>query len=189
MDAITQYVKNMSQFGVILGLLLTMGAVAQEKEKGTAAMILVKPLSRGSFIAAKFVSQAVLFAICLVIAGVAAYYYTLLLFEAMNILNWLLLNLFLWVYVLVIVAITLFFSTLVKSQIAAGGMALGVFIIVSAMGSILRVGMYLPGELITWGVRLMLGDSSASWIALGVSLGLIAVAQLAAWQVFNRQEL
>jgi len=189
LDAITQYVKNMSQFGVILGLLLTMGAVAQEKEKGTAAMILVKPLSRGSFIAAKFVSQAVLFAICLVIAGVAAYYYTLLLFEAMNILNWLLLNLFLWVYVLVIVAITLFFSTLVKSQIAAGGMALGVFIIVSAMGSILGVGKYLPGELITWGVRLMLGDSSASWIALGVSLGLIAVAQLAAWQVFNRQEL
>ena len=189
LDAITQYVKNMSQFGVILGLLLTMGAVAQEKEKGTAAMILVKPLSRGSFIAAKFVSQAVLFAICLVIAGVAAYYYTLLLFEAMNILNWLLLNLFLWVYVLVIVAITLFFSTLVKSQIAAGGMALGVFILVSAMGSILGVGKYLPGELITWGVRLMLGDSSASWIALGVSLGLIAVAQLAAWQVFNRQEL
>src|SRR4030042_2745633 len=43
-DAVTQYVKNMTQFGIILALLLTMGAVAQEKDKGTAAMMLVKPL-------------------------------------------------------------------------------------------------------------------------------------------------
>ncbi len=189
MDAITQYVKNMGQFGVLLGLLLTMGAVAQEKERGTAAMILVKPLTRGSFIAAKFLSQAVMFAICLVIAGAAAYYYTFLLFEAISILNWILLNLFIWIYVLVIVAITLFFSTLLKSQIAAGGIALGVFILGSALGSILNVGKYLPGELITWGVRLMQGVSSASWVAFGVSMGLIVVALVAAWQVFRRQEL
>ncbi len=189
MDAITQYVKNMGQFGVLLGLLLTMGAVAQEKERGTAAMILVKPLTRGSFIAAKFLSQAFMFAICLVIAGAAAYYYTFLLFEAISILNWILLNLLIWIYVLVIVAITLFFSTLLKSQIAAGGIALGVFILGSALGSILNVGKYLPGELITWGVRLMQGVSSASWVALAVSLGLIGVSLIAAWQVFRRQEL
>ena len=35
MDAVTQYIKNIGQFGVILALLLTMGAVAQEKDKGT----------------------------------------------------------------------------------------------------------------------------------------------------------
>src|SRR4030042_3954610 len=43
-DAVGQYVKNMSQFGIILALLLTMGAVAQEKDKGTAALMLVRPL-------------------------------------------------------------------------------------------------------------------------------------------------
>ena len=37
MDAVTQYIKNIGQFGVILALLLTMGAIAQEKDKGTAA--------------------------------------------------------------------------------------------------------------------------------------------------------
>src|SRR5512139_2034489 len=45
-DAVAQYVKNMGQFGILLALLLTMGAVAQEKDKGTAAMMLVKPLPR-----------------------------------------------------------------------------------------------------------------------------------------------
>ncbi|MFH2039592.1 MAG: ABC transporter permease, partial [Chloroflexota bacterium] len=36
-DAITQYIKNMSQFGILLALLMSMGSVAQEKERGTAA--------------------------------------------------------------------------------------------------------------------------------------------------------
>lgn len=189
MDAVGQYVKNMSQFGLVLGLLLTMGSVAQEKDKGTAAMILVKPLSRGSFLGAKFLSQVVLFAICLGIAGLAAYYYTWMLFEAVNILHWLVLNLLILAYILVVVSITLLCSTLLRSQAAAGGVALGVFIIGSATGSILNLGKYLPGELITWGVRLLQGDNAASWIALGVSLGMIVVPLVAAWLVFQRQEL
>lgn len=48
-DAIGQYIKNMAQFGIILALLLTMGAIAQEKDKGTAAMMLVKPLAGSLF--------------------------------------------------------------------------------------------------------------------------------------------
>ena len=32
-DAVAQYLKNVSQFGAILALLLTMGVVAQEKDK------------------------------------------------------------------------------------------------------------------------------------------------------------
>src|SRR5713226_2620753 len=53
LDAVAQYLKNMSQFAVILALLLTMGAVSQEKERGTAAMMLSKPLPRWAFLAAK----------------------------------------------------------------------------------------------------------------------------------------
>ncbi len=188
-DAIGQYTKNMGQFSVILGLLLTMGVVAQEKDKGTAAMMLVKPLSRGSFLGAKFLGLAVLFAISLAISGIAAYYYTMLLFEALNIVHWLVLNVFLLIYILVIISITLLFSTLTRSQGAAAGISFGVFILGWFAGGILRLGKFLPGELITWGVRLLLGDTSPSWIALGVSLGLIVIALLAAWQVFKHQEL
>ena len=54
--AATQILKNLSQFGIICALLLAMGSVAWEKERGTAGMILTKPASRAAFLAAKLVA-------------------------------------------------------------------------------------------------------------------------------------
>ncbi|MCB8987774.1 MAG: ABC transporter permease [Ardenticatenaceae bacterium] len=56
-DAITQYIKNITQFGFIIAILVGMGAVAGEKEKGTAALILSKPMSRWAFCLLGFVAQ------------------------------------------------------------------------------------------------------------------------------------
>jgi ABC-2 type transport system permease protein len=188
-DAITQYVKNMGQFDLILAVLLGMGAVAQEKDKGTAAMMMVKPLPRGSFLGAKFLGLAAVFAIAITIAGIGSYYYTGLLFEWMEILPWVMLNAFLFVYVLVILAITLFCSTITNSQAAAGGITVGIIVIGFIIGVVRNLGRYLPGELNTWGIRLMHGDTTASWTALAVTLILIVVPLLAAWLIFKRQEL
>src|SRR5207253_10853989 len=88
LDAVAQYLKNMSQFIVILALLLTMGAVTQEKEHGTAAMMLSKPLPRWVFLAAKFAALSLIFAGSLVLAGAGAYYYTWLLFGSLDAANW-----------------------------------------------------------------------------------------------------
>jgi ABC-2 type transport system permease protein len=188
-DAVAQYVKNMSQFDLILAVLLSMGAVAQEKDKGTAAMMMVKPLPRGSFLGAKFLGLAALFAIAITISGIGSYYYTGLLFEFMPIVPWLALNVFLFLYVLVIIAITLFCSTITNSQAAAGGMAVGIIVIGFIIGVIRNTGRYLPGELNTWGIRLMQGTTTASWTALAVSIVMIGVPLLAAWLIFKRQEL
>lgn len=188
-DAIAQYVKNMGQFSIVLALLLGMGTVVQEKEKGIAAMMLVKPLPRGSFLGAKFLALAAIFAISIVIAGIGSYYYTMVLFETMNFLNWLLLNIFLFIYVLVIISISLFCSTVTKSQAAAGGIAAGIIVSGLIIGAIRGLGKYLPGELITWGVRLMHGDTASSWLALAISLGLIIILLLAAWLIFKNQEI
>ena len=172
-DAITQYVKNMSQFELILAVLLGMGAVAQEKDKGTAAMMLVKPLPRGSFLGSEVPRSG---SLCLPSpspsAGIGSYYYTGLLFEWMEILPWLVLNVFLFVYALVILAITLFCSTITNSQAAAGGIAMGIIVIGWIIGVIRNLGRYLPGELNTWGHRLMQGDATASWICFGGQHGL-----------------
>ncbi len=188
-DAISQYIKNMAQFGLILALLLTMGSIAQEKDKGTAAMMLVKPLSKGAFIGGKYLGLTAMFAISFVIAALGAYYYTLLLFGALDVLKWLALNGLLLLYTLVYVALTLFCSALTKSQVVAGGAAIVLFVILGAISSLGGLGRYLPGELITWGTRIMNGDSTASWPALGISLGLIIAALLGGWLVFRRQEL
>jgi len=62
-------------------------------------------------------------------------------------------------------------------------------VVLGLVGAIPGLGKYLPGELIAWGTRLMQGDTSTSWTALGVSLGLIVISLLAAWLVFKKQEL
>lgn len=189
MDSVTQYIKNIGQFGVILALLLTMGAVVQEKDKGTAAMMLVKPLPRVTFLAAKFTALALVFAVAIAIAGAACYYYTWLLFSALDMPRWLALNGLMLVFVLVYVALTLFCSVVTKSQAAAGGLALCLLFILGLTGSIPGLGIYLPGQLLAWGGGLMAGKADAFWPALWVSVGIIVVALIGAGLIFERQEL
>jgi ABC-2 type transport system permease protein len=188
-DAVAQYIKNSSQFGVILALLLTMGAVAQEKDKGTAAMMLVKPMPRFTFLMAKFSALAILFAVAIAVAGAACYTYTWLLFGALDVLPWLALNGLLLLFMLVYVALTLFCSVLTKSQAAAGGLALCLLFILGLVGAIPGWGEYLPGQLLAWGEELAAGKMNAFWPALWVSLGIIAAALIGAWLIFEKQEL
>jgi ABC-2 type transport system permease protein len=188
-DAVNQYLKNLNQFGILLALLMTMGTVVQEKDKGTAALMLAKPLPRGAFLAAKFVAHGLTFAVSVAVAGVACYYYTLLLFEPLDIPAWLALNGLLLVQLLVYVALTLLCSTIARSQVVAGGLAFGFLILLSGLGAIPALGRYLPGALISWAARLALGAGQAAWPALWVSCGLIGGALLAACLVFRRQEL
>ena len=189
MSAVTQYVQNISQFGVILALLLTMGAVAREKNRGTASLMLVKPLPRSVFLLAKFLMLALMFAITIAAAGAASYYYTWVLFDALDVLNWLALNGLMLVFLLVYVALTLFCSVLTRSQAAAGGMALGLLFLLGLIGSIPRVGEFLPGQLIAWGQALMAGEGGSFWPALAVSGGIILVALAGSILIFERQEL
>lgn len=192
-DAITQYVKNITQFGLLLALLLSMGLVAQEKERGTAVLVLVKPLPRATFLLAKFTAMALAFLGCLVLAGVAGYVYTIILFKVPDAGGWLAMTLLLWLYMLVFIALTLLASTLVRSQAAAAGVGFGAMLILAALGAIPGLGQYLPGHLATWGAMLA-GIPAAAPLAalgpaLGISLGLIVLSLVAAWLLFERQEL
>ncbi len=188
-DAVAQYLKNISQFGVILALLMGMGAVAREKERGTAALVLVKPMPRYAFLGAKFAALGVTFAVGVAVAGVASYYYTLILFEALDISRWLALNGLVLLFVLVYVALTLLCSTVSRSQVLAGGLAFLLLLLLLGVGTIPRVGDVLPGRLLTWGAALVAGDGEAAWPALGVSGGIIIAALAGAWAILSRQEL
>lgn len=189
MDAVTQYLKNISQFGVILAVLLTMGVVVQEKEKGIAAIVLVKPLPRWAFLAAKFKALSLTFALSIALAGTACYYYTWLMFGALDVLGWLALNGLMLLFILVHVALTLFCSVVARSQAVAGGLAFGLLILLTLGGAMPVMGEYLPGQMLVWGTGLMAGNVATFWPAVGVSMGILLVSFLAAWRIFERQEL
>lgn len=186
--AVQEYVESLSQFGVLVALLVAMGAVAREKDKGTAALMLAKPLPRWVFLVAKFIALALTFTVGILIAAVACYYYTLLLFEALDIASWLALNGLLLLFLLVYVALTLFCSTLTTSQVLSGGLAFGLLMVLTALGVLPTVGDYLPGRLVSWAGGIMNGGATA-WSAVWSSLGLILIALLGAWAIFERQEL
>lgn len=188
-DAIAQFVKNTSQFGFILAVLMSMGAVAVEKDKGTASMVLVKPLPRSVFLLAKFTALALTFFIALSISGLGAYYYSWVLFSDPGLGGWLGMLALLWLYTLVWIAITLFFSTLVKSQAAAVGLSFGLMLVLSLLGISPAILAYLPDQLIAWGASVAAQHSLHAWGAFWVSLGLVIAALLGAWLIFRKQEL
>jgi len=189
-DAVTQYVKNMSQFGILLALLMSMGSVAQEKERGTAAMLLTRPVSRETFLLVKFTAQALTFAASLVLAAFGCWYYTLLLFQALDWLPFLALNGLMLIVFLDYIAMSLLCSTLARTQAAAAGLAFGGLVLLGGASALPRLGEYLPGKLFSWGTALLLGGGSeANWPALWISLGLILVLLLVTVIIFRRQEL
>lgn len=188
-DAVDQYIKNISQFALIIGILISMGSVVQEKERGTAAMMLVKPLPRGAFLLAKLMVLLVGFAASFLLAGMFAYYYTLYLFEPMPVLPWLALNGLLLIYTMVYVALTIFFSTVSRSQALAGGLSLATLAVLGIVGSIPALRVYVPANMIDWAAALMQQTDLSAWPALWISLGIILAAISGSWLVLRSQEL
>lgn len=188
-DAAGQYVKNTIQFGVLLALLMSMGAVAQEKDKGTAALLLVKPMPRWVFLLAKFVALGLTFTLGLILAGLASYFYTRLLFGAVSLPAWMAMNGLMLLCLLVYVALTLLCSTLTRSQIVAAGLAFGALILLALVSALPKVGDWAPTQLANWGAALVVGVKGGAWPALWVSLGLIIAALVGAWLILKRQEL
>jgi len=82
-DAVLQLVKNLGQFGLLIAILVCMGAVATEKERGTAGFVLTKPVGRGPFIMAKAVAIGLLLAAGIAAGYALAWIYTAVLFEAL----------------------------------------------------------------------------------------------------------
>ncbi|MEW5986844.1 MAG: ABC transporter permease subunit [Chloroflexota bacterium] len=189
-DALGQYIKNLTQFGFILAVLLGMGAVAGEKEKGTAALILSKPLPRWAFILSKFVAQGLVYVASFAVAAAGAYGYTLYLFGPLDVGDFLLINGLLTLWLLVFVAVSILGSTLGRTTGAAAGISLAGCVLLLILGSLPKIGSSMPGGLVGWAGALAVGQPVAvNGSALATSAGLILVCLVAATSLFEGQEL
>ena len=188
--AVGEYLDNVVQFGVVLALLVPMGAVASEKASGTAGLTLSKPVSRAAFLAAKLAAHAITFAIGVLAAALAGYYYTGVLSTWLPAADFAALNLLVWLYLMVWVSITLMTSTLGRSQLAAAGGAFGILLVLGVLGGWPPLAPWLPGALIGWARALGMGvPVDPAWRAVALSAAVAAGAQLIAWASLRRQEL
>ena len=189
-DAVGQYIKNFTQFGFLIAVLMGMGAVAGEKEKGTTAMILSKPLPRWAFVLSKFVAQAAVYLLGLVLATAGAYIYTTVLFDGLNLGPFVAGNGLLLLWLLAFAAVTLLGSTLGDSTGTAAALALGGAIFLLLAGSIPQLAAFAPGALVSWASTLGLAAAPTGNAGAIVSNAvLIIICLLLAIAVFEVQEL
>ncbi|MCB9421679.1 MAG: YhfC family intramembrane metalloprotease [Ardenticatenaceae bacterium] len=189
-DSLAQYIKNLTQFGFMMAILLGMGAVAGEKERGTAALILSKPLPRWAFLLSKFTAQALVFLGGFVLAALGALYYTGILFEPFQTGPFLLGNGLLWLWLLLFTAVTLLGSTIGNSTGAAAGIGLVGAVLLLLAGSLPYVGPLMPSGLLAWASQLGLDVAiQANGGAVAAAVVLIVVMLVTAVALFETQEL
>ncbi len=167
-----------------------MGAVATEKERGTAALLLTKPVSRGAFLVAKLVAVGLTLAVSVAIATAGAWFYTLVLFAPLPLAGVAAGAALQWLTLMAWASITFVGSTLTRSSLAAAGLGIAAFIVVGILGVVPNVGRFLPTGLGGPGRALALGIPGPDLVVPTVAtIVLIGVAGLTAWLAFRRQEL
>ncbi|MEA3440407.1 MAG: ABC transporter permease subunit, partial [Chloroflexota bacterium] len=167
-EAVAQYIKNISQFGVLLVIVVTMGIVAGERERGTAVMLLTKPVRPSAVILAKWLSAMLGLLMGLALAAGGCALYTMLLFEPIDAGAFLALNGLLYVFLGVSLTLALLASTLATTQALAAAGAFGLLVVMLILGALPRIGEYMPGELLSWGGTLFMDGGNSGWAALGV---------------------
>jgi ABC-2 type transport system permease protein len=189
-DSVAQFTKNMGQFGVLIAILVTMGSVATEKERGTAAFLLTKPITRGAFVGAKVLAIGALLALATAVAGVLCWIYTAILFEPLPAAHFAAAVGLVWLSLAVVAAITFLASVTTRSALVAGGAAFGAFLVAGILSALPGVGAYMPTSL----------SGAAGLVALGTvpdplvgpvvaNVAFMAVAIGLAWWSFRRQEI
>ncbi len=199
-DAVDQLQKNLGQLGAFAAIVLAMGAVAAEKERGTAAFVLTKPATRGAFLGAKLVAQGVVLAVATVVAIALGWAYTAVLFEPPPLGGWVALFALSWLGLAAWASITFLASTVSGSSAAAAGVGVVALIGVSLVGALPTVGRFLPTGLLEPARALATGSTGASGASGALDAGelataiagtaaLVAASALLAWLSFRRQEL
>jgi len=189
-DAVAQFVKNVGQTLTLAAILLAMGTVAAEKERGTAAFILTKPASRAAFVVAKLVGLGATLGVAMIAAGLGAYAYTAWLFTAPPVAGYAAMCVLLWLSLLVIAALTLLGSALVRSAVAAGAIGFAAYIGLAVVSALPTIGPYTPAGLQGPAAQLALGEAASDLVGpIVVNVLIVAGATALAWLSFRRQEL
>jgi len=189
-DSVDQLAKNLNQLGALIAILIAASAVAPEKERGTAALILVRPVSRAGFLLAKLIALGVTFAVALVLAFAGWWFYTLVLFEALPIGGVVAAAVLDWLFLMAWVSLTFLASTLTRSTLAAAGLGVTALIVVGLLSIAPPLAAWLPIGLVSVARGLALGlELSDPWKPILGTVVLIAAAVALAWLSFRRQEL
>lgn len=188
-DAVDQFLKNVGSNGIFVAILLAMGMVAREKERGTVAFVLAKPITRQAFLAAKLVGLLVTLGAGVLVAAVADYIYTALLFKSLPLVGFIACAFLTLLLLAVFGAVTFFASVALPSTLAAAGVGIAALVVFAALSAQPDVAHFMPMGLMDPARSLALGLAPQHLVAALAGNGaLVAASLLFAWLAFRRQE-
>ena len=186
-DSYINFYGNMAQLGGLTVILMYMGAVLREKRSGTSDMMLAKGLKAWEFVLAKFTVAGGIIAAMTLASVIVAYGYTLLLFgEAGGIVDVLLGGLAFVVFAVMLLAITLMFSSIAKGTGGSAVLSLVTYFLLGLSTMLMGIGKYSPGSLMSSPILISLGQvpdgfvGSLAAAAVVSALSILAAVRLTA---------
>ena len=116
---LTDYVGNSLQMGSIVAILITIAALAGERESGTLELLLARPVSKLQIVLSKFLARTLYVFAGNLVAGLVTWYYAVYLFESFPLGKILLSALAMSVVISFVVSLTMIFSAWTTSKISA----------------------------------------------------------------------
>ncbi|MCZ0702843.1 ABC-2 type transport system permease protein [Natronobacillus azotifigens] len=135
-EVLMMSLSEISMFGVLIIILLTMGTIAGERKSGIAELVLVKPVKYPIYITAKWLAKIKLFLTAFIIGMLVSWYYVNLLFDTIPFTDWLLTVIFYSFWLVFVVSLTIFYSTLLKNPGLVAAVSVGTLIGMSIINSI-----------------------------------------------------
>lgn len=189
-DAVIQLTRNLGQIGVLITILVTMGTVAGEKERGTAAFLLTKPIGRAAFLAAKLTAIGLLLAAATALAGALCWFYTAVLFEPLPFAGYAAAMALIWLSLTVFGAVTFAASVMARSALVAGGIGLAALLVAGLVSIVPGLAVHLPTGLWAIADEIAVGSvPDGAIVPILVNAVVVLRAVGVAWASFRRQEL
>jgi ABC-2 type transport system permease protein len=192
-DALAQLQKNLGQLGALAAIAIAMGSVSGELDRGTAALVLAQPATRGAFLGAKLVAIGVVLGISVIAASVVAWVYTAILFEPLPVAGWIAMAALSWLALMAWASITFLASAATGSTTAAAGIGFVGIVVISLASILPTLDRLLPPALTAPAIQLAsdgaVADAGAALTAVIGTTALIVVAAVGAQLAFRSREL
>lgn len=192
LDAWLQFVKNISQLGLVVIVILLSGMMAGEYAKGTLIHILTKGLPRRTVILAKFTAAALLWTGTYVVCFGVAYGYTWFYWrQGANIKGLFEVILAIEVFGIFLIAVILLGSVLVKSSYGCLLFTGGMVVIQILLNMVPGIRDYNPIQLVTGGTPLLqrqLADASLVKPMIAAGIGTV-VCIIASCAIFDKKKI
>ena len=173
-----------SQVFVIAAIFAVMALITTERESGTLAWTASKPVSRSAIWLSKFlVSSAVLWVVAAVVPLIATVALVLALYGPLPLVPVVVFAVGMGMAIILYVAVALAASTVVTSQAAVAGIAIGFIFLPQFLGLVVPNMEFLPQSILQWSLMTAVGEPASivtlvAWVVTVVALVAFSVRRM-----------